>query len=69
MKLSNTTVRFLKGALTVIVSALVSYLANEANLTGVLNASMSTIVAGLFLVLEGYIKDKGNGALFGVAKH
>lgn len=67
MNLSTNTVRFIKGALSVMVAALVSYLADSANLTGFLNASVATIVAGLFLVIEGYIKDKGKGALFGVA--
>jgi hypothetical protein len=28
---------------------------------------MATVVAGMFLVIEGWVKDKGRGALFGVA--
>ena len=50
------------------VAALVSYLADSANLTGFLNTSIATIVAGMFLVIEGWVKDKGRGALFGAAK-
>ena len=69
MKLYNGTVRFVKGALSVMVAALVSYLADSANLTGFLNASAATIVAGMFLVIEGWVKDKGRGALFGVASN
>lgn len=69
MKLQDSTIRFIKGALSVMVAALVSYLADSANLTGFLNASVATIVAGMFLVIEGWVKDRGAGALFGVAKH
>jgi hypothetical protein len=67
LPLSDGVIRFLKGILSVIVFSVVSYLANSANLTGVLNVSIATIVSGLALVLEGYLKDKGNGALFGLA--
>ena len=67
MKLNNSTVRFIKGGLSVMVAALVSYLADSANLTGFLNTSIATIVAGMFLVIEGWVKDKGRGALFGAA--
>ena len=69
LNLSDSTIRFIKGALSVMVAALVSYLADSANLTGFLNASVATIVAGMFLVIEGWVKDRGAGALFGVAKH
>ena len=68
MNLSNGFIRFVKGALSVMVATLVSYLADSANLTGFLNASVATIVAGMFLVIEGWVKDKGKGALFGVAR-
>jgi hypothetical protein len=67
MKLPDGMYRFIKGILTVMVAGAVTYLADSANLTGILNASMSTIVAGIFLVIEGYMKDSGNGALFGLA--
>lgn len=65
---SSAWVRFIKGAGSVLIAGLVSYLADQANLTGILNPTLATIVAGLFLVIEGAIKDAGRGALFGLAR-
>ena len=65
---STAWIRFIKGAGAVLLAGLVSYIADSAHLTGILNASLATIVSGMALVIEGMIKDSGHGALFGLAK-
>lgn len=61
---------FVKGLLGVVVLVVVSYLANAANLTGILNPTLSIIIAGLFSGIESSLKAKANGstALFGAVK-
>jgi hypothetical protein len=68
MNISPAFNRFLKGAGAVMLAALVSYLADSANLQGIMNPTIATIVAGFALVLEGKIKDKTGNSLFGAAK-
>ena len=63
--MKTAIIRLIKGCASVGVAAVVSYLADGANLTGLLNPAIATVAAGVFLVIEGYIKDKGHGALFG----
>lgn len=46
---------FLRGIGVVIVYAIVQFLANASNLTGLVGASTAAVVAGLALALEHYI--------------
>lgn len=67
MKISPALAGFIKGLLIVVVLAVVSFLGDSANLTGVLSPVLATLVAGLFSSLESSMKAKsdGNKALFG----
>ncbi len=67
MKMTPSIAGFIQGLLGVAVLAIVSYLADAAHLTGVLNPVLATIAAGLFASLESYLKsESGNTkALFG----
>lgn len=61
---------FLKGLLGVIVLVVVSYLADSAHLTGILNPTLATLAAAVFSGLESKLKaDSSNTtALFGAVK-
>ena len=69
MKISPTVAGFIKGILGVVVIALVSYLTDAANLTGILGPTLAVIAAGLFSAIESGLKAKSGGstALFGAA--
>jgi len=70
MKITNAQAGFIKGLLVVVVASVVSYLANSANLQGVLNPALATVVAALFSSLESHLKaTSGNSkALFGAVR-
>jgi len=70
MNMSPAVAGFIKGLLGVMVLVIVSYLADAANLTGLLNPTIATIVAGAFSALESSLKAQSGGttALFGFAK-
>lgn len=68
MNLSSALLGFIRAIAYVVVAAIVSYLANAANLHGLLNDATATIVAGLFAALDHYIEAQGAGALFGAVK-
>ena len=59
---------FLRGIGTVILFAVLSYLANSANLTGIVNVSVAGIISGIALAIEGSMKSQGSGGLFGMVK-
>lgn len=67
MKISPAVIGFIKLILSVAVLAVVSYLADAAHITGILNPTLATVVAGLFAGLESSIKAKSYNqtALFG----
>jgi hypothetical protein len=58
---------FIKGLLGVVVLVVVSYLANAANLNGLLNPSLAVLVAAIFSAVESQLKANSGGttALFG----
>ena len=68
--LSPGVAGFIKGLLMVVVLAVVSYLADAAHLSGVLNPTLATIAAGIFSAVESSLKSGSGGttALFGAAK-
>ena len=61
---------FLKGLVIIAVAAVVAYLSNAANLTGIVPPAIATIVAALASSYESYLKaQSGNTtALFGAVK-
>lgn len=61
---------FVKGLLTVILAVVVSYLADAANLQGLLNPALATVVAGVFAAIESSLKAKSGGekGLFGAVR-
>ncbi len=48
--------------------ALVSWLANAANLHGLVNDTVATVVAAVALAIEHKMEADGSGALFGSAR-
>ena len=57
---------FFKGIGVVLLAALLSYLGDASNLTGIINNPfVITLVVGLASSLESYIKDKKGTAFFG----
>lgn len=65
--MNPTIIGFVKAIGVVALAAVVSYLADSAHLTGVLNPVIATVVAALAASFESYLKaDSGNTtALFG----
>ncbi len=63
---------FLRGLVYSVIFAVAlaasTFLADPTHYAGLLNDSMSAIVAGLFALLEHRLEEKGQGALFGAAK-
>ena len=59
---------FIRGIGTVILFAVLSYVANSANLTGVVGVSLAGIISGIALAIEGSMKASGAGGLFGAVK-
>lgn len=61
---------FLKGIILVVVLSLSSFLASEANLQGIMNPVLATLIASIFSAIESHLKSKSNGttALFGAVK-
>jgi hypothetical protein len=57
--MSPAVIGFLRGLATVVVFAVVGYVANAANLTPVLGGSVATIVAALALALEHGLSPSG----------
>lgn len=70
MKINSATAGFIKGLLLVVVLAVSSFLADQANLSGVLNPVLATLVAAAFSALESHLKTASGGAtaLFGAVK-
>lgn len=70
MKLNAAQAGFLKGLGTVIAFSVVGFLANAANLEGVLSPALASIAAALFAAIESSLKAKSNGekGLFGAVK-
>ena len=70
MNVSPALAGFVKGLGTVVVFAVVGYLANSANLDGVVSTSLATILAGIFSQIETVLKARSNGekGLFGAVK-
>lgn len=67
MELNPTQAGFIKGLGTVVVLAVVSYLASAAHLEGVLNPTLAALAASIFAAIESSLKAKSNGekGLFG----
>lgn len=65
MTLTRAQIGFIKGIGIVLLTAVVGYLANAANLNGVVGGSAALIIAGVASSLESYIQSKGAGGLFG----
>lgn len=59
---------FLKAIGIVIITAVLSYLGNVANLNGVLSPLLATLLAALAASLESHIKDQTGLAFFGSVK-
>lgn len=70
MTMSPAVAGFIKGVGLVVVVAVVSYLADAAHLTGVLNPTLATIAAGVFSAIESSLKASSGGttALFGAVR-
>lgn len=66
--MSPALLGFLRGIGMVVLAAVLSYLGDEANLSGIVSASLATIVSGIALSLEHSLESKGKGALFGAVK-
>ncbi len=67
VNLSPSVLGFIRGVGSVIVFAVVSYLANAANLHGIMNDGLATLIAGVALMVEHEMQTSGTGALFGIA--
>lgn len=67
MNLTAAQIGFIKALGVMVVATIASFLANQANLTGVLNPVLASLVAALAASMESYLKDKSgnNKALFG----
>ena len=67
MKITPAFAGFVKGLLIVVVLAVVSFMGDQANLTGIMSPVLATLVASIFSSVESSMKAKsgGNTALFG----
>lgn len=65
MTITHAQAGFLKGLGLVILAAVASFLADSANLHGLLNPAIATLVAAFASSLESHIKSRTNNALFG----
>lgn len=70
IQLTPSIAGFIKGLLIVVVLAGVSYCADAAHLSGVLNPVIATFAASIFSAIESSLKASSGGqtALFGAAK-
>ena len=68
LNLSPAWVGFLRGIGTVVLFAVLSFLANSANLTPVLGTSLAGIVSGLILAIENSLGVKSGTSLFGATR-
>ncbi len=67
LNLNPSVLGLIRGVGSVVVFAVVSYLANAANLHGIVNDGLATLIAGVALMLEHQMEANGGGALFGAA--
>lgn len=70
MTITPSQAGFIKGLGVVLLASLASYLANVANLQGVFNPVLATLIAALASSLESHLKSQsGNqSALFGAVR-
>lgn len=67
MQLSNTFTSFLKGLGFVLLTALLAFIGNEANLS-FLSPNIALIISGLAVWLESTIEGKTGMSLFGAVR-
>jgi len=65
MTLTRAQIGFVKGIGLVLLTGVVGYLANAANLNGVVSGGTALIIAGIASSIESYMQAKGSGGLFG----
>jgi hypothetical protein len=66
MKISPALLGAARSLLAVVVMAIVTWLANSANLNGVVAPAIGTIISMLALSCENWLSAQGNTALFGM---
>lgn len=68
MNLTNAQIGFIRAIGVVILTAVLSFLGDSANLNGVVSAGVATLISALALSFEHALEANGKGALFGAAK-
>lgn len=63
--MSPAAIGALRGLLVVVIMAVVTWLANSANLNGVVSTSLATIISMVALAIEHSMASGTNTALFG----
>lgn len=67
MKLTPAQNGFIKGLAIVIVTAVVGYVSNEANLAPLVGNGLAFIIAGIVSSLESYVRSETGKGLLGAA--
>lgn len=68
MKFTAAQIGFIRAVGYTLLTALLAFLANQANLSGLVGDSSALIIAGLAASIEHYVESRGGGALFGAAR-
>lgn len=68
MSLTPAQLGFVRAIGYTLLTALLAFLANQANLTGIVGDSAALIIAGLAASLEHYIESQTGNALFGAVR-
>lgn len=63
--MNSATIGALQGLLVAVIMAIVTWLANSANLNGVVSTSMAGIISMIALSIERYMASGTSTALFG----
>lgn len=66
--MSPALLGFIRAIGSVVVFAVVSYIADASHLSGLMSVSAAAVISGLALSLEHYLGDKSGTALFGAVK-
>ncbi len=66
--MSPALLGLIRGVGTAVIMAIATYLANAANLNGIVGAGTGAIIAGIALMVEHVIEGQTGNALFGAVR-